>query len=113
MIKFNLKSTNLDITPSLENYFETKIGGLERFLKHWSKEGAVEVWAELARTTKHHHKGDVFRAELDVRLPGKILRAEAKAEDARRAIDLSRVKMLGEIKKYKTKILKSRYLNRV
>lgn len=110
-MKLHLKGTNLDITPSLENYFEKKIGSLERFLKRWSKEGAVEVWAELARSTKHHHSGDVFRAEIDIRLPGKILRAEARAEDIRRAIDLARAKILGEIKKYKTaKSVKSRGL---
>ena len=105
-MKLHLKSTNLEITPSLQNYFEKKIGSLERFLKQWSKEGVVEVWAELARTTKHHRSGEVFRAEADIRLPGKILRAEAKAEDIRLTIDLVRGKLFGEIKKYKTKRLK-------
>ncbi|MEK7146742.1 MAG: ribosome-associated translation inhibitor RaiA [Patescibacteria group bacterium] len=111
-MKIHLKSTNLDITPALSDYFEKKIGGLEHFLKRWSKEGSAEIWAELARTTKHHHSGDVFRAEIDIRLPGKILRVETKAQDIRQAIDFSRAKMLGEIKKYKTaKSVKPRRLS--
>lgn len=97
------KSTNLDLTPALNEYLEMKIGSLSKFLSRYDKEGVVEIKVELARTTNHHHKGDVFMAEADVRLPGKILRADAEAEDIRSAIDLLENKLAKQIEKHKDK----------
>ncbi len=100
-MKINTKSTNLDLTPALKDYIETKIGSLSRFLKRWDAEGTVEIWIEVARTTRHHHKGNVFRAEADLRLPGKVLRAEDEDRDIRTAIDRIKDKLKREIEKYK------------
>jgi len=100
-MKISIKATNLDSTPALKEYVEDKIGALGKFIKRWDLEGAVEIWLEVGRTTKHHNKGDVFRAEADLRLPGKILRAEEQDSDVRVAIDRVRDKLKREIEKYK------------
>ena len=100
-MKINLKATELDLTPALREYIERKIDSLSRFLKRWDAEGAVEIWVEVARTTRHHHKGNVFRAEADLRLPGKVLRAEDEDRDIRTAIDRIKDKLKREIEKYK------------
>lgn len=102
-MKLHLKHTGIDITPSFAAYIEEKIGGLGRFLKREDETGAVELWIEVARTTRHHHKGDVFRAEADLRLPGKILRGEAVSFDARAAVDAVRSKLQSEIERYKVR----------
>lgn len=91
------------MTPSLTQYIEEKLGGLERFIERYDHEGLVELWVEVARTTQHHHKGDVFRAEADLRLPGKVLRAEEESSDVRTAVDAVKDKLHLEIKKYKTR----------
>ena len=100
-MKIDIKATNLDLTPALREYIEEKIGALTKFLKRWDPEGIVEAWVEVGRTTKHHYKGNVFRAEVDLRLPGKILRAEDENFDIRVAIDRVRDKLRREIEKYK------------
>lgn len=100
-MKINLKATGLDLTPALREYAEQKIGSLEKFVKRWDAEGVVEVWVEVGRITKHHHKGDVFRAEADLRLPGKVLRAEDEDWDIRAALDRLKDKLKREIEKYK------------
>lgn len=100
-MKINLKATNLDLTPPLKEFVEEKIGSLEKFVSRWDREGAVEAWVEVARTSAHHHKGDVFRAEVDLRLPGKVLRAEDEDFDIRVAVDHVRDKLQKEIAKYK------------
>lgn len=102
-MKINIKATNLDLTSALKEYIEEKIGALAKFVKRWDLEGVVEIWLEVGRTTKHHNKGDVFRAEADVRLPGKILRAEEADSDVRVAVDRVRDKLKKEIEKYKAK----------
>ena len=86
-MKINIKSTHLDLTPALKEYIEEKIGSLAKFLKRWDPEGVVEAYVEVARTTKHHHKGNVFRAETDLRVPGKVLRAEDEDPARLRAWD--------------------------
>ena len=102
-MKITTKSTNLDLTPALNEYLEMKIGSLSKYLEKYEKEGVVEARVELARTTNHHYKGDVFMAEADIRLPGKILRADAETEDIRSAIDLLENKLTKQIEKYKDK----------
>ena len=102
-MKIHLKATNIDLTEPLKVYVEEKLGGLEKFIGRWDVEGAVELWAEVGRTTRHHKKGDVFMAEADLRLPGKVLRAEDEDFDVRVAIDRVREKLERDIKKYKDK----------
>ncbi len=100
-MKTTIKATGIDLTVPLKEYVEEKIGALEKFVKRWDVEGGVEVWVEVGRTTRHHKKGDVFRAEADLRLPKKVLRAEDEDFDIRVAVDRVRDKLEREINKYK------------
>lgn len=99
----NIKATNIELTFALKEYVGRKIGALDRFLRRWEAEGDIEAWVEVGRTTRHHHKGDVFRAEVTIRMPGrKVLRAQEFQEDVRAAIDGVEDKLKREIEKYKT-----------
>lgn len=108
-MKINIKATNLDLTPAIKQYIEEKIGGLEKLLSSKSTDWepsvgrpTVEAFVEISRTTKHHHKGPVFRAEINVPMPGqgKVLRAEAEQWDIRVAIDQIKDEIQIELKKY-------------
>ncbi|MEK7076946.1 MAG: ribosome-associated translation inhibitor RaiA, partial [Patescibacteria group bacterium] len=92
-----------DLTPSLNQYIENKLGGLSRFIKKFEEKGVAELWLEVARTTEHHYKGEVFMAEADLRLPGKVLRAVGTHTDIRTALDKVRDTLRLEIEKYKTR----------
>jgi len=100
-MQINIKATNLDLTPALKDYIEAKIGSLSKFLQRFEAEGVVEAWVEVGRTTRHHQKGNVFRAEADLRLPGKVLRAEDEDFDVRAAIDKIKDRLKREIERYK------------
>jgi len=99
----NIKATNLDLTPSICEYIEEKIGSLDKFLERFEKRGEIEIFVEIARTTKHHKSGEVFRAEATFSVGKKVFRAEDLNEDIRMAIDEIRNKLQQEIKKYKEK----------
>jgi putative sigma-54 modulation protein len=101
-MKISLIASNLDITPSLKAYVEERLGVLKKLVKHFDEEGVAELRVELARSTKHHKKGLVFRAEANLRLPKKVLRAEDINTDIRSAIDMVENKLRREIEKYKT-----------
>ncbi|MFH1346947.1 MAG: ribosome-associated translation inhibitor RaiA [Spirochaetota bacterium] len=100
-MRIQIKATNLDLTPSIREYVEEKIGSLDKFLERFEKEGEIEVFIEVARTTKHHRSGKVFYAEVTFSLGKKVFRAEDLNEDIRLAIDEVRDKLQQEIKKYK------------
>lgn len=100
-MKINIKATNLDLTPAIREYIEKKIGSLSRFLKRFETKSEVEVFIEIARTTKHHRHGNVLYAEATIPLGKKILRAEHFDWDIRVAIDKIKNKLQQGIKEYK------------
>lgn len=102
-MKINIKASQLDLTPALREYVVMKIGSLGKFVKRWEKEGEVETWVEVDRTTHHHHKGKVFRAVVDIPLPKRVIRAEEYHVDLRAAIDGVKDKLKIELTKFKEK----------
>jgi len=100
-MQISIKSTNLDITPSIREYIETKINSLSRFLKRFEGRDEIKVFVEIARTTPHHKSGNVFYAEATFAIGKKIFRAEHSDWDIRIAIDKIKDKLQQETKKYK------------
>ncbi len=101
-MKISLKWTDLEPIESLDVFVEEKIGGLAKFLEKYDETGVAEAWVEIGRTTGHHKTGGmVYRAEADIRLPGKILRAEETHKDLRQAIVKIKKELERQIKTYK------------
>ena len=104
----NIKATGLDLTPSIETYIETKLGTLARLVQKLDAEGQPELHVEIARTTRHHRHGEVFRAEGNLRVPKKLLRAVEESDNVRKAIDMLKNTLRLELEKYKAKNLPGR-----
>ncbi len=102
-MQINLKGTELDLTPSLKQYIEEKLAPLQKFVQRYEEKTSIQLFVEVARTTKHHKKGDVFYAEVVVQLPKKVLRGEASHRDARAAVDLLKDVLKRELETYKEK----------
>lgn len=91
-----IKGTNLDLTDGLRKHIDEKIGGIKKFFPMDEKEGAgslVIARVEAGLISTHHKSGKIFRAEVNLSLPGNFIRAEAESEDLYRAIDMVRVKL--------------------
>ena len=104
MMNINIKSTNIEITPAIKDYVEKRINGLEKFIHHVVDEG-VQAWVEIGRTTRHHQTGNVFRAEMQIRIPDYKpgVRAEATLDDLYAAIDKAHDELKLELEKVKNK----------
>lgn len=100
-MKVNIKATNLSLTPAIEKAIEEKIANLDKFIPHIDT--SVEAWAEVGITSRHHQKGEIYRAEVDIRLPHKVLRSEAEAKNLYQAINIVKDELQRELKKYKEK----------
>jgi len=104
-MRVTINKSNKLLTPALGAYVEKKFAPLAKFLKHFEDGGDVMIELEILRVENHHKKGEVFMAAANVRLPGKTIRAEARAEDVRKAIDETRDTLRREIEKFKEKSL--------
>lgn len=105
-MKYTLKTTNFKIDEALKVYVDSKIPKIvEKFFKGRNTLVSASLDVEIEKTTRHHHKGRIWRAEVNLGLPGAFLRAEADAEDVRAAIDLVEEELKSELKSYKEKHL--------
>ncbi len=101
-MKIILKGKDFEITDSVEDYLRKKIKSLEKLFKNYDEE-LMKVEMEVGRTTRHHQTGDIFRAEINLSVGGKLFRAESERDDIFAAIDEVRDDLEREIKKFKTK----------
>lgn len=108
-MKIDIKTTNLTLTDSISQFVEEKIGSLEKFIPEPLREGEsadgrhmpVEAYVEIARTTNHHRQGEVYRAEVNLRIAGNVLRAEKEEWDIRVAVDAVREELRAMLEKQK------------
>ncbi len=103
-MKIDIKATNLDLTPALKEYIEEKVNALDKHIhvKDESETNApVEAFVEVARVTRHHKKGDVFKAEINLKIHGELLRVDYGDQDVRAALDIAKDIMIKEIEKFK------------
>ncbi len=101
-MKIMIKATNLELTEPLKVYIEKKIGSLSKFFPDLDPD-AIKTKVEVARSTRHHKQGNVYHVDVNLELPGTMLRAEKDDADIRAAIDIVKDKLKREIEKYKNK----------
>lgn len=101
-MKIIVKATAVELNEALNQYIEMRFRPIERLVKHWDEQGELELKVEIARTTKHHLKGEVYYAEASLALPKKsVLRSEATNADLRSAIDEVHDELTSQIEKYR------------
>ena len=98
-----LKETNLTLIPITEEYIIKKLQSLGRFIKRYEEKREIRMFVEIAKTTKHHQKGNIFYAEATMELPKSIIRAEATNLDVRAALDELKDLVKHECRQYKEK----------
>lgn len=99
-MRVSLKGTNLTLLESTREYVDRKLVKMtEKFL---ARDGeSIDLDIEVGKTTKHHKTGPYFRAEANLSVGKKLLRAEALGENLNEAIDLLEEELEREIKKFK------------
>lgn len=96
-------ASGLELTSPLKEYINIRMGGVDKFLGKVGEGTDVRTQVEVARTTKHHRKGNVFYAEATLQVLGENIRAENDGEEIRAVIDGLRDKLAEEVKKFKEK----------
>ena len=99
-MKIRVKTTKFSLRPDIKIYLETKLNSLDKILPN---DESVFADVELAKTTNHHQKGNIFKAEANINVPGRLIMAQAEEWDLRVAIDKVKDELQLELKKYKEK----------
>ena len=96
--------TGIPASSEVEEYIGKKLGFLEKLLSHYAEdtnEALFEV--EVGKTTEHHQKGNVYRAEINFTAGGVRLRAVAVKDDLYAALDDAKDEMQKELRRNKEK----------
>lgn len=101
-----LKTTDLELTDAMRAAVEHMLEKLGKYAARYGE--AVSADVELAKTTRHHRKGPFFRAEINVEIPGKLLRAESEHEDLYAAIEEVEDEMTRQLREEKERSVDSR-----
>ncbi len=106
-MKVIIKTKNLALTEDLRDFIEEKISSLKKFVdvlkKEEEKKTLAEAFVEVEKETKHHNKGQVFKSEAKILLPGRKIIARAAGDDLLLTVVEIKDKLQQEIKKYKFK----------
>ncbi len=98
-MRINIKATNLELTNAISDYVEKRVASLEKFVDKNDESAIAQV--EVGKSTKHHQSGDIFRAEINLHIAGKDLRAVAEKDNLYSAIDEAKDEMTREITSHK------------
>lgn len=96
MLNFNIRGENIEVTPAIREYVETKVEKIERYFNediHANANVNLKVYSD--KQTK---------VEVTIPMKNLTLRAEEKHNDMYAAIDLIVDKLERQIRKHKTKV---------
>ena len=104
-MNIRIKSTRLELTDAIRDYFQKKMDMIEKYL------GDIKIAncdVEIEKAVGGRHKGEIFRAEVNLEVPHQILRVEKTEKDLYKAIDKVKDHLEMVIKKYKEKMIDKR-----
>ncbi len=108
-MKIIIKATELELNDALKIYVTKKFTSIEKIVKSFEASGELILRVEIARTTHHHNKGNVFYVECSLPIGENVLRIEQTDEDMHAAIDLAQGRLKEEVEQFKKrKIEKNR-----
>ncbi len=95
-----IKTSKVELTTDIKDYVEKKMGMLKKYL------GDIEVTncdVELEHALSTQNQGKTYRAEVNLAVPGTVLRVERTEKTLNKAIDKVKDHLVLIIKKYKEK----------
>ncbi len=95
-----IQGTGIKLTDALKQYVTEKIESLDKFFDH-----IITADVDIGVRNYHHKKGDIYYAEVNLSVPGNLVRVEKDADDLYKAIDIVKDHLKVELEKIKGKML--------
>lgn len=96
----NLKATKITLTENNKTYIQEKMDMLDKYL------GSIPVTncdVEVAMAVGNQNNGKIYRAEVNMSVPGELLRVEKTEKELLKAVDKVKDHLARSIRRYKTK----------
>ena len=97
----NIKVTNVELSSAIQDYLNKKVAAFDKLINKNDESASLNV--VLAKITRHHQKGDIFKAEMNLHISGKVFQASSEEQDIFSAIDFAKDEMVRELRSYKDK----------
>ncbi len=79
----NIRATGMELTDAIKAYADEKFENLTRYFNNIQK---IDV--DLGLRSQHHKQGKMYYAEVNVHVPGTLVRMEEEAADLYKAMDI-------------------------
>jgi ribosomal subunit interface protein len=99
--KINIKTKDLELTNEIREKINEKITHIEKFLNPTDDQEIIADVEVGKNFDSHKQKGDVFRAEINLRTNGEMFRADSKTFDIIVAIDEVAAEIVKQIRRKK------------
>ncbi len=99
-MNIRIKTTNISLTPSISGYINKRLESVEAFLEN---DPSAICDFEVGKSTMHHKKGDVFRAEAHIVAAKRDIYAGSEQADLYAAIDAVRDEVIRRLSSDKGK----------
>lgn len=99
-MNINIKTTAITLTPAISDYTNKRLDKIASLLQD---DSSVQCDIELAKTTGHHNKGDIFKAEIHIVGAGNTIYASVEKDDLYAAIDIVRDEVVNKLSSEKNK----------
>lgn len=99
-MNIRMKGTKIELTESIKDYIQLKMDMLDKYL------GDIKVQnldVEVGMAVGGQNSGKIFRAEVNMAVPGELLRVEKTEKELYKAIDKVKDHLVRSIKRYKEK----------
>ena len=85
----------MELTTAITKYVNSRLEVVNRFLN----DDQALVYVEVAKTTNHHNKGEIYKAEIDIRSKGNKFYVVSEKTDLYTAINDAKEQVSKELKR--------------
>lgn len=97
-----IKGTNIKLSVAMQEFIKEKIVSVAKFYPN-IMEARVEIEHNL-----HHRKGDTYRCEVNLSVPGKLIRVEKTTPDFQKSVNKVKDHLKVVLSKERSKQLQKR-----
>lgn len=98
----NIKATNMELNNEIRDYVDSRIKSLDKFIDATENDTAI-FDVEVGKTTTAQHTGNIFRAEINLKVHGNFYRAEETTDHLFASIDKATSEIERQLRKGKKK----------
>ena len=99
-MQINIKATKIELSEEIKDYVQEKMDMLDKYLGSVT---ATNCDVEIAMAVGNQNKGKIFRCEVNLNVPGELLRVEKTEKELFKAIDKVKDHLARSIRRYKEK----------